>query len=52
MAGSAVLARCLASSTISKVSVLSRRPDKQATGVEKVNVIIYQDFNSFLDDLL
>ncbi|KAK4692513.1 hypothetical protein P7C71_g4714, partial [Lecanoromycetidae sp. Uapishka_2] len=51
-AGSAVLARCIASSTISKVTILSRRPVKQASGVDKVNVIIHNDFTSYPDDLL
>lgn len=51
-AGSAVLARCIASSTISKVSVLSRRPVKQAIGVEKVNVLIHNDFSRYPGDLL
>lgn len=51
-AGSAVLARCIASSTISRVSVLSRRPVKQAAGVDKVNVIIHSDFNSYPESLL
>lgn len=51
-AGSAVLARCIATSTITKISVLSRRPVKQATGVEKVNVIIHNDFSSYSDEVL
>ncbi len=51
-AGSAVLARCIASSSISRISVLSRRPVKQATGVDKVNVIIHKDFNVYPNDLL
>ena len=51
-AGSAVLARCIASSSISRISVLSRRPVKQATGVDKVNVIIHKDFKVYPNDLL
>ena len=51
-AGSAVLARCIASSSISRISVLSRRPVKQATGVEKVNVVIHKDFSVYPAELL
>lgn len=51
-AGSAVLARCIASSSISRISVLSRRPVKQAQGVAKVNVIIHKDFTVYPNSLL
>ena len=51
-AGSAVLARCIASSAISKVSVLSRRSVKQAEGVDKVNVIIHNDFSAYSESVL
>lgn len=51
-AGSAVLARCIESSTISTVSVLSRRPVKQAAGHDKVKVILHQDFTSYPTQLL
>lgn len=51
-AGSAVLARCIESSTISTVSVLSRRPVKQAAGHDKVKVILHQDFTSYPNQLL
>ncbi|KAL8841871.1 MAG: hypothetical protein Q9170_000744 [Blastenia crenularia] len=50
--GAAVLARCIGSPTIAKVSVLSRRPIKQAEGKEKVKVYIHEDFNSYPDSLL
>ena len=51
-AGAAVLARCIASSTITRVSVLSRRPVKQAAGVDKVNVFMHNDFNTYPESLL
>ncbi|MCJ1266674.1 hypothetical protein MMC22_006559 [Lobaria immixta] len=51
-AGAAVLARCIESSTISTISVLSRRPVKQAAGHEKVKVILHQDFTSYPTKLL
>lgn len=51
-AGAAVLARCIESSTIARISVLSRRPIKQAEGKEKVEVHIHKDFNSYPDSLL
>lgn len=51
-AGSAVLARCIASSRISRISVLSRRPVKQAAGADKVNVIIHKDFNTYPESVL
>ena len=48
-AGSAVLARCIASSRISRISVLSI---KQAAGADKVNIIIHKDFNTYLENML
>ena len=51
-AGSAILAYCIRSSSVSKVSVLSRRPVKQAAGHEKVKVIIHEDFKSYPDGVL
>ena len=51
-AGAAVLARCIASPTIARISVLSRRPVKQAEGVEKARVVIHKDFTSYPPDLL
>lgn len=51
-AGSAVLARCIASPSISRISVLSRRPVQQAAGVAKVNVVIHKDFNVYPNSLL
>ena len=51
-AGSAVLARCISSSSISKITVLTRRPIKQAESNEKVRVHIHKDFNAYPDELL
>lgn len=51
-AGSAVLARCIASSSISRISILSRRPVKLAAGIDKVNVFIHKDFNHYPAALL
>ena len=51
-AGSAVLAKCISSTAISHISILSRRPVKQAAGVEKVNVIIHENFDSYPGELL
>ncbi|KAL9021138.1 MAG: hypothetical protein Q9185_001677 [Variospora sp. 1 TL-2023] len=51
-AGAAVLAHCINSSTIAKISVLSRRPVKQAEGKDKVQVLIHKDFNSYPHSLL
>ena len=51
-AGSAVLARRIASSSMSRISVLSRRPVRQATGIDKVNVIVHKDISVYPTDLL
>ncbi len=51
-AGSAILAHCLANSSVSRVSVLSRRPVKLAEGHEKANVIIHKEYDSYPDELL
>lgn len=45
--GTAVLHNLLHSPTISKISILSRRPVLQAEGHEKVNVIIHKDFSKY-----
>lgn len=52
LAGSEVLAYALNSPSISRVSVLSRRPVKLAENQPKANVIIHQDFASYPPDLL
>ncbi|KAL9035315.1 MAG: hypothetical protein Q9180_004926 [Flavoplaca navasiana] len=51
-AGSAMLAQCIKSSKVARISVLSRRPVKQAEGQDKVKVHIHQDFHSYPDNLL
>ncbi|KAN0108822.1 hypothetical protein V8E51_008564 [Hyaloscypha variabilis] len=50
--GSAVLQQMIVTPTVSKVSVLSRRPVAQAEGHEKVKVIIHKDFTSYSPELL
>ena len=47
-----MLARCIASSTITQISVLSRRPVKQVEGVDKAKVFIHKDFKVYPQDLL
>lgn len=47
-----MLAQCIKSSKVSRVSILSRRPVKQAEGQDKVKVHIQKDFNSYPDSLL
>ncbi|KAL8709467.1 MAG: hypothetical protein Q9220_005850 [cf. Caloplaca sp. 1 TL-2023] len=51
-AGAAVLARCIESPAIGKISVISRRPVKQAEGSDKVKVHIHNDFNAYPEGLL
>ncbi|KAL8916961.1 MAG: hypothetical protein Q9172_006027 [Xanthocarpia lactea] len=51
-AGSAILAQCISSSKVARVSVLSRRPVKQAEGNDKVTVHVHNDFGSYPDSLL
>lgn len=51
-AGAAVLAYALKSSSVSRISVLSRRPVKLAENEEKANVIIHKDFNNYPADVL
>ncbi|KAL8944877.1 MAG: hypothetical protein Q9216_000167 [Gyalolechia sp. 2 TL-2023] len=51
-AGAAVLARCIETPTVATVSVLSRRPIKQAEGKGKVKVYIHEDFTTYPDSLL
>jgi len=47
LVGSAVLAQLLQSSTITRVSVLSRRPVAATEGHKKANVIIQSDFSDY-----
>lgn len=51
-AGSAVLAHALNSPSISRISVLSRRPVMLAENEPKANVIIHKDFDSYPPDVL
>jgi uncharacterized protein YbjT (DUF2867 family) len=53
LVGAAVLHSMLANDTISRVSILSRRPVKMAEGHEdKVKVVIHEDFNTYSKELL
>lgn len=52
LAGSAILAECLASPAVAKVSVLSRRPVKLAEGNPKANVLIQSDYASYPSSIL
>ncbi|KAK4953100.1 hypothetical protein LTR10_008806 [Elasticomyces elasticus] len=51
-AGAEVLAHALKSSTISRVSILSRRPVKLAENEPKANVILHADFEHYPSDVL
>ena len=51
-AGSAVLAHALASPSISRVSILSRRPVKLAENQPKASVIIHEDYEKYSQDVL
>ncbi|KAE9378449.1 hypothetical protein N431DRAFT_541902 [Stipitochalara longipes BDJ] len=52
LVGSAVLQQMIVTPTVSKVSILSRRPVAQAEGHEKVKVIIHKDYASYSPELL
>ena len=52
LVGSAVLNNMLAQESISRVSILSRRPVKMAEGHTKAKVIIHDDFNKYSQELL
>jgi len=52
LVGSAVLQNMIITPSVSKVSVLSRRPVAQAEGHEKVQVIIHKDFSTYPSELL
>ncbi|KAK5701221.1 hypothetical protein LTR17_022797 [Elasticomyces elasticus] len=51
-AGAAVLAYALKAESISRVSILSRRPVKLAENEPKANVILHADFEKYPDDIL
>lgn len=50
--GSAILASLLSSPAVTRISVLSHRPVKAATGHAKANVIIHQDYASYPPSVL
>jgi uncharacterized protein YbjT (DUF2867 family) len=52
LVGSGVLHYMISTPTITKVSVLSRRPVAQAEGHEKVKVIIHKDYTTYSSELL
>jgi uncharacterized protein YbjT (DUF2867 family) len=52
LVGSAVLQQMLVSPTVSKVSILSRRPVAQAEGQEKVKVIIHKNYAEYPKEVL
>lgn len=51
-AGAAVLAYAIKSSSVARVSVLSRRPVKLADNEPKAHVIIHKDFETYPPDVL
>ncbi|KAH7401739.1 hypothetical protein DE146DRAFT_610212 [Phaeosphaeria sp. MPI-PUGE-AT-0046c] len=52
LVGAAVLENMLAQETVSRISILSRRPVKMAEGHEKAKVIIHKDYNNYDKALL
>ncbi|KAF9692350.1 hypothetical protein EKO04_009775 [Ascochyta lentis] len=52
LVGAAVLDSMLAQETISRISILSRRPVKMAEGHKKAKVIIHNDFKTYDKSLL
>lgn len=52
LVGTGVLHNMMTNTSITKVSVLSRRPVPQAEGNPKVNVILHQDFSKYEQGLL
>jgi hypothetical protein len=52
LVGSAVLHQMLVSPTVSKISILSRRPVAQAEGQPKAQVIIHKNFAEYPPQLL
>ena len=50
--GAAVLAACISTTSIKRITVLSRRPIKQAEGVSKVTVHLHEDFRTYDQNLL
>lgn len=52
LVGSAVLHSMITTPTVTKVSILSRRPVAQAEGHEKVSVIIHNDYTTYPSEVL
>jgi uncharacterized protein YbjT (DUF2867 family) len=52
LVGASVLHNMLAQESISRISILSRRPVKMAEGHAKAKVIIHEDFNKYDPALL
>lgn len=52
LVGSAVLAQLLSSTSITRVSILSRKPVAAATGHAKANVILQSDFSRYSPSIL
>ena len=52
LVGAAVLDNMLAQESISRISILSRRPVKMAEGHDKAKVIIHKDFQTYDKTLL
>lgn len=52
LVGAAVLENMLAQESISRISILSRRPVQMAEGHEKVKVIIHKDYKNYDQALL
>lgn len=52
LVGSGVLQYALTASSITKVSILSRRPVPMADGHSKAEVIIHKDFEAYPSDVI
>jgi uncharacterized protein YbjT (DUF2867 family) len=52
LVGSGVLQQMLVNTSVTKVSILSRKPVAQAEGHPQVNVIIHNDFSSYPPSIL
>lgn len=52
LVGSGVLSNMLAQESVSRISILSRRPVKMAEGHDKVKVFIQKDFSTYDKSIL
>jgi len=50
--GLAALQHCLSNPTVTRLSILSRRPVAQAEGHEKAKVILHKDYLNYTDEVL